>query len=243
MQPVRSIRQRIRAAKIDEVTICPVPGCGRKVERTMGTGLSLTHCRYHIQFRNRHGSFWKKSYSAAELRPYREAASRCTKCPHNDGPLGVALANLQWMLDTSGPVKRVIDTFRLDPKSKARAAIARMREARVSPLKLLINCIAVTAAVHNDPIRGGGPADYYRHVQIAKACRRTASGSHAVYGPGSRHDRYPRSGGRFLPVLGKMIDEACGDGTGLILACVGRSMSEPSLRPCDSSNGLDGLSE
>jgi len=38
---------------------------------------------------------------------------------------------------------------------------------------------------------------------------RQASGYHAVYGPGSRYDRYPRSSGLALRHLGRMLDGCC----------------------------------
>ena len=52
----------------DALRTCAIFDCGRPPQARAGRGLSLTHCRYHVQKRNRHGSFWKGNHSAAELR-------------------------------------------------------------------------------------------------------------------------------------------------------------------------------
>lgn len=187
---------------------CAIFGCGRTPQARSGNGLSLTHCRYHIQFKNRHGSFWKGTYCATELRPYRRAAESFINAHASDFVIADALSKLGLLLTHAGPNERVVDVIHSkSPERKARAALARMRTKKVPPERLLAIDLAVSACVHEDPIRGGG--DEYRLVQIAKAAHRQASGYHAVYGPGSRYDRYPRSSGRALRVLGEMIDQCC----------------------------------
>lgn len=227
---------RLRLARDMSGQICPVPGCGRPTQASAGSGLSATHCRYHVQYKNRHGSFWKGTYAASELSPYRAAAARLIRAPEHRLCVGIALANLETLLQMSGALERVIDTFHLSPERKSRAALARMRETGVAPAKLLINTIAVAAAVSNDPIGPGGPEGDYRMIQIAKACRRLASGSHVVYGPRSRYDRYPRSAGQFLRVLGQAIERACEPALAHLLPCVASCKPHATLNIDFSAN-------
>ncbi len=187
---------------------CAIFGCGRPTQAGGTKGLSPTHCRYHVQYKNRHGSFWKGTYSATELRPYRRAAESLIKANIGDAAVALALSALGSLLANAGPNERVVDVIHSkSPERKAHAALARMRTKKVPPARLLAIDLAVSACVHEDPIRGGG--DEYRLVQIAKAAHRQASGYHAVYRPGSRYDRYPRSSGRALRSLGEMIDQCC----------------------------------
>jgi hypothetical protein len=54
---------------------CVIPGCGRPTSRSTGKGLAEAHCRYHVQFRARHGSHWYPTYKAADLKPYLTVAA------------------------------------------------------------------------------------------------------------------------------------------------------------------------
>jgi len=38
-------------------------------------GLASFHCRYHVQYRARHGSHWSATYKAADLKPYLDVAT------------------------------------------------------------------------------------------------------------------------------------------------------------------------
>jgi hypothetical protein len=144
------------------------------------------------------------------LRPYRRAAERYLKAHREDFWINAALKALRSLMERAGPVERVSDVLHfLSPPERARAALARLRRAKIPPQRLLAIHLAVTAAVKEDPIGPRGPPDEYRLTQIAKAVHRLASGYHAVYGPGSRYDRYPRSAGLALRHLGRMLDECC----------------------------------
>lgn len=193
----------------DALPLCPIPGCGRPPQARAGMGLSLTHCRYHIQKRNRHGSFWKGTYSAGQLRDYRRAATSYLKTHVEDFWIAAALTAVRSILDGAGPAERVVDVLTMRPPQKARAAFARMREAGVPPLRLLTIHLAVSGALKQDPIRPGDEGNDYFLTQVGKAALRTASGYHAVYGPGNRYDRYPRSSGLALRHIGRSLDEAC----------------------------------
>lgn len=189
---------------------CPIPGCGRPSQALAGRGLSLYHCSFHIQFKNRHGSFWKGTYSAAELRPYRRAAERYLKTHRDEFWIAAALTALRSLMEGAGPVERVSDVLHfLTPPEKARAALARLRRRAIPPERLLAIHLAVTGAVAEDPIGPGGPPNEYRLTQVAKAVHRLASGYDGFYGPRSAHERYPRSSGLALRHLGRMLDECC----------------------------------
>ena len=219
LRPTTNLKRLRRKAELHERTTmraddafpsCPIPGCGRPPQARAGRGFSLTHCRFHIQAKNRHGSFWKKTYSAATLRPYRRAAERFIKAYQTDFWIVAALDAIRSLLVNAGPVERIVDVNELlSPPAKARAALARLRRAEVPPVRLLIAYLAVAGALREDPVQPGGEPGEYRRVQAAKAIFRLASGYHVIYSPNSRYDRYPRSGGLALRHLGKMLEDAC----------------------------------
>ncbi len=193
----------------DALRTCAIFGCGRPPQARAGKGLSLYHCRYHVQKKNRHGSFWKGTYSAAQLKDYRRAAERYLKTHLDDFWIAAALTALRTTLDGAGPNERVADVLRYAPPHKARAAFARMRERNVPPLRLLAIHLAVSGAVVEDRIGPGEDGGEYRLTQIGKAAMRTASGYHSYYGPGNQFDLYPRSSGRALRLIGRTLEEAC----------------------------------
>lgn len=188
--------------------VCPIPGCGRSSQARIGRGVSQIYCGRCCRHRNRHGDLVKSTYRAAELRPYITATERFVSAKRYDLYLAAAEANLAVLLQSAGPTQRIADLQFLPPPDKARAALARMRSRNVQPTKLMIIALAVSAAVLDDPVRPIGIPGEFRITQIGKRSLRTASGYHAVYGSNSRYDRYPRSAGQMLRLLGKWIDEA-----------------------------------
>jgi hypothetical protein len=152
----------------------------------------------------------KRSYAAAELRPYLKAAESIVKANATELYLGWSLSSIASLLASAGPVRRVVDLGRLSPETKAKASLAMLRERSVPPERILAVTLAVLAAIAEDPFGPGGDRVLFRRVQIAKALRRRASGTHVVYeGTGVRWDRYPRSSGRVLERLGAMVEAAC----------------------------------
>ena len=198
--------RRVTTANEGAMRSCCIFGCGRPTQAAAGRGLSLMHCRYHVQARNRHGSFWKKTYLASDLLPYRRAAEKYLKANRENFWIAAALVSLRGLLAGSGPVDRIVDVLHMSPHLKARAALARMRRAEIPPERLLAIHLAVSAAVRDDPIRPGDIRDEYRLTQIGKAVARLASGQRVSYGSGSR---YPRSSGLALRHLGRMIEASC----------------------------------
>lgn len=196
--------------KADTLQVCTVPGCGRAPEARQGNGFSPFLCRYHREHRSRHGSPLKRSYTAAELRPYLKAAESVVKANAAEQYIGWSLSSIASLLASAGPVRRVVDLGRLPLDIKARASLAMLRERNVPPERILAVTLAVLAAISEDPFGPGGDRVLFRRVQIAKALRRRASGTHVVYeGTGVRWDRYPRSSGRVLERLGAVVETAC----------------------------------
>lgn len=217
---------------------CVLFGCGRPTMRFSGSGLSATYCKYHSQFANRHGSPWKRSYTALELRDYRRAAERYLNSKEKDRWVGVALSGLQGLLATSGPNERPGDTIHMRPRDKARAALARLRTQGVPAMRLLIDCAAVAMALAEDDAKPTDEGEF-RNVQIAKLCLRKAGGyrytrfgaaqpaPHVIpFGalkvnigngqlPAQKRWRiYTRSSGLVLRHLGQAVYEACEDAIG-----------------------------
>lgn len=209
-------RRRSKAAgealrpKADALPVCSVPGCGRPTEARQGNGFSPFLCRYHREHRSRHGSPLTRSYTAAELRPYLKAAESIVKACAAEQYVDWSLTTIASLLASAGPVRRVVDLGRLSPETKAKASLAMLRERNVPPERILAVTLAVLAAIAEDPFGPGGDRVLFRRVQIAKALRRRASGTHVVYeGTGVRLDRYPRSSGRVLERLGEVVEGAC----------------------------------
>jgi hypothetical protein len=68
---------KYRAGEIAESGAgCMAWGCKRPTQRAAGKGLSEMYCKRHVEFKRRHGSSWRKSFSAAEMKPFRDAARR-----------------------------------------------------------------------------------------------------------------------------------------------------------------------
>ncbi len=74
------------SSNIAEGIKCLIPGCSRLAEKSEGRGLAQYYCRYHIQLKSRHGSYWHATYRASDLRPYIRCAERWIK-EHGDSPI------------------------------------------------------------------------------------------------------------------------------------------------------------
>ena len=201
--------RRVKTPSDDAFQFCTIPGCGRAPEARQGNGLSPYLCRYHREYRSRHGSPLKRSFKGSELRPYVLAAESFVKPHKDDREITWSLDRIAAELRSAGPLYSVSELIFLQPRAKAMASLAMLRERKVSPLRILAVTLGVLAAIEEDTYGPGGDGRLFRRVQIAKALRRRASGTHAVYGPGTRFDRYPRSAGKVLEVLGAIVEEAC----------------------------------
>lgn len=172
---------------------CAAMGCSRLTQRSAADGLSHTYCSRHVEHIARHGSSWRKSLSAKELKPYRSAAAWFMKTHLSTGitiagPLPiVAVEALARSMADAGPV--VISALLKDESGERRAkqVLARMRDGGALPRAVLTDVLAVMAALRG--LDGLPRDDDYRTVQIAKIVHRHAGGYR-------KRIAYPDGGGR-----------------------------------------------
>jgi hypothetical protein len=184
--------------------------------RPAGVGHAENHCRYHVQFKARHGSHWHPTFKAVDLKPYLTVSAEWIDERREELPVTYPLKGLRGLLDGSGRPEPAQDIKRLPAASKARVAFARLREAGIEPQRLLTVHMAVGALIEDD--NGSHRVEEFRLVQTAKALHRLASGNHGRYewpmADGTirqiQTHNYPRSSGIVLRVIGKEIDEICG---------------------------------
>ena len=189
-----------------------MPACGRPSARSQGNGLSRFHCRYHVQFKARHGSHWHPTYRAADLKPYLAAARSWLKANANAFDVResrVKLEDLLWASRLSDPAMNLRGR---SADYRAEVAFTRLREAGISADKLMAIYIAVCALIEDD--YGSHRTREFRIVQIAKAVHRLASGTHRRWEreessrPLELHV-YPRSSGFVLRKIGERIERCC----------------------------------
>jgi hypothetical protein len=211
-----NVRRRVASSTENFMPRCAIPGCGRPTTRAAKQGLDGYHCRYHLQYKARHGSYFYASIRAGELKPYLAAASTWIQAHRDDYWVTTVLTGLKALLDGAGPVERVTDKRGLSPHHRAKVALARLREAGIKSDRLLAINLAISALIEEDP--GSHRVREFRIVQVAKAAHRLASGYHKVWedvpigdgrtGTWAIHE-YPRSSGRVLRCLGQMIEDEC----------------------------------
>lgn len=189
--------------------------CGRPTSRADKSGLSAFTCRYHQQFKQRHGSHWCRSPPAKIVRPYIAAADDFLRSKANDPYVVAAVAGLDGLMASAGYVEIATRLKGLLPDRRARIAMARLREANIKPERLLAITIAVHALIKAEPALTHRVREW-RIVAIAKAAHRLASGYHRVWVVRDDAGRivqqtalhaYPRSSGRVLQHLGDMIEK------------------------------------
>lgn len=190
--------------------MCRVMGCKHPARAGTQDGLDTRFCRSHADHYARHGSPYKRSYSAAEINPYRRAAVEWLTA-HKDEPLVLnALVRVQGLYERAGPH---VEAFRLrgmSPKDRANAAWARLRLHKIDPRLVLAAWLAVEAKTATDP-QAETKIEYMR-VQAAKIVHRLASGTHKSWpqgvGRATELHVYPASRGNVLRHLGEDIEQA-----------------------------------
>jgi hypothetical protein len=206
-KPRSELLRRVKTPSDDALQICTVPGCGRATEARQGNGLSPYLCRFHRAHRARQGSPLKKSYTGPQLKPYIRVAESFSRAHKADQYIQWSLDRIAGSLAGAGPVRSVDDLLWLDAREKARASLAMLRERQVPPLRILAVILGVLCAIEEDTYGPGSDGRLWRRVQISKALRRKASGTHRVYESGLKLNRYPRSSGKVLEVLGRMMED------------------------------------
>lgn len=187
-------------------TYCHALGCPNPSRAGTSDGLGRVYCRSHYEHYQRHGSPFKKSYTAAELNPYRRAALEWLLANEDDFWVRNSIKNVRILYSRAG---EFIEAFRLrglTPKERAKAHWARLRKHDVDPRLVVAAWLAVEMLVHDDT----QPDDRieFRRVQGAKVVHRMASGSRRTWG-GQKHEAYPRSRGRVLRHIGEDLQETC----------------------------------
>ena len=214
---VGKLKARIAANARDHFAKCTIIGCGQPTLRAAKTGLAIALCRKHQLHRQRHGSPFCPSPSAAVLKPYLKAANELIQLRRNDPYICAALAGLGELTDSAGPVIIATRLRGLPPGERAKVALARLREAGVKPERLLAIAVAVHALIEDNPAVTHRIPEW-RVVAIAKAAHRLASGYHRIWSledaTGKVVQRtelhaYPRSSGRVLRYLGEAIEKKC----------------------------------
>jgi len=186
-----------------------VVGCDKPARAGTEDGLDTRLCRTHSDFYSRHGSPYQRSYTAAELAPFRRAAEKWLKANIQDHWVQNARQRIQTLYQNAGPH---IEAFRLrglPPKDRGKAAWARLRKAKVDPLRVIAAWLAVEMAIVSDP--RGETKKEFKQVQAAKLVHRMSSGTHKRWGEGPSAKElhvYPRSRGRVLRYIGSDIAEA-----------------------------------
>lgn len=197
---------------------CVIPRCKRLAETSAGTGLDQFHCRYHVQYKARHGSHWHATYKASELRPYISSAEHWIKEHRQDPTYRGAYWELEYLLAGSGHVEKAMNLRGQSAEYRARVAFARLRAAEISAWRLMAIYLGVAALIEDD--WKSHNVREFRIVQAAKAVHRLASGTHRKWDfwdpltGGTRPYQihaYPRSSGHVLRKIGEALEKACAE--------------------------------
>lgn len=209
----RQVQDRLKHAE-SRNAVCIVLGCNNPTRAAASEGFDQRFCRQHAEHNAVHGSPFRRSYTAQELRPARKAAQAWLNEQKDSRGVLSALERLRILYHSAGPNEPAHRLKGIPPKERARKAWARLRAAKVAPEKVLLAWLAVTEAIRTDTEADTKPE--FRRVQAAKLVHRLASGTHKRWererADGSKHverlDVYPRSRGRVLRVLGEDIERA-----------------------------------
>lgn len=202
----KDIKRRAKAPSPDGPQRCVVSGCHRLTQRSAGKGLSEVYCKNHAELLRSHGHPTRRSYSKAELAPYRKAAREWYRQHHQEGRVRQAIAGLESLMSSQGRAEDAYHQRSMAPADKARNVLARLHEAGKSGEQLFLIVLTIKA-VHAELGPWGAPD--WEAVQIAKQakCLRGAAGTHYRKGPYRMPSKYPRGEGLYMRHLGKMIEE------------------------------------
>ena len=193
---------------------CIVWGCPNKPQMATGTGLSPRLCQSHLKQRQRHGSPHRKTWPAAELRPYLKSAELWLKQNASQSMVRAVLARMQSLLDTSGGPETAYATLRADASRKAKAALAKLRVAGIKAERLVAIVLATYAIAEDDDSER--TLSEFRTVAIGKQAHRLSArwmpekAKTLPEGSMARrtYEKFEHSAGGVLRELGKAIDEA-----------------------------------
>ena len=193
---------------------CRIIGCPNPTTAGTSKGLNRLYCRQHEDHFERHGSYVKKSYPAAQVNPYRRAAYDWLTLNREKTLVALALKAIERLYQKAGPR---VEAFRLagrSPEERARAAWARLRDAEIDPRIPLSAWLAVEMVLLDDP-QAERKAEFKR-VQAAKIIHRLASGTHKRWEREQSDGKvvveelhkYPASRGQVLRHIGTQMEKA-----------------------------------
>jgi hypothetical protein len=191
---------------------CRVIGCGKPARAGTDDGLDTRFCRSHADHYSRHGSPYKRSYTAKDIAPYRKAAIAWLVA--NEGNIWVrnAVDRVETLYQTAGPHVEAFRLRGLSPEERAKAAWARLRKAKVDPRRVVAAWLAVEMIIRDDS--QAETKVEFKRVQAAKQVHKMASGTHKRWevGAGGVQELhvYPRSRGRVLRYIGRDLEGALG---------------------------------
>jgi len=218
---LRKAQIKARALKPDsQYRFCCIYGCKRPPRAATSDGLDTRYCRTHADQLQRHGSPYRKSYSAQVLNPYRRAALSWLRVNAEEFWVRDAVERVNRLYEGAGPHE---EAFRLRGKNaheRARVHWARLRKAEIDPYLIIAAWLAVEMVTQDDaqPVR----TKEFKQVQAAKLVHRLASGSHRRWEQEVRDLNsptltkirvtelhvYPRSRGRILRHIGEDLERA-----------------------------------
>jgi len=208
------VRRRLQRTTAERA-VCAVMGCSNPTRAALREGFDQRLCRQHHEQYQRHGSPFRGSYTAAELKPHRQAVQRWLKKNSMSPVVLQAIDRVRILYCSSGPAVPAYRLKGLSPRERARKAWARLREASVPPEKIVEAWLSVQRAIQSDPEADTRPE--FARVQAAKLVHRLASGTRKAWeqrdarGRLVRVDRleeYPRSRGRVLREIGMDMEAA-----------------------------------
>lgn len=199
---------------------CRIPECRNLARAATSDGVDTRYCRAHADHLQRHGSPYKKSYSAQTVNPYRRAALAWLEANRDDSWVQNAVERVQGLYQGAGEHE---EAFRLRGKTvqeRAKIHWARLRKERINPYLIIAAWLSVEMAILDD--RQPVLTKEFKRVQAAKLVHRMASGTHRrweqdirdLHRPGhmklhiTEMHVYPRSRGRILRHIGQDLDRA-----------------------------------
>lgn len=204
------VRRASGAGPVDQLR-CIFPGCRNPTRAASARGLNQRYCRQHEDHFQRHGSYYRRSYSASELKPYRVFAERWLVANGSDPYVQSAIKGAD-VLIRRGRSEEAFRLRGLTPAERASVAWGRLRKARIPAVRPVAAWLAVEMRLRDDP-QAELKAEF-RRVQAAKLIHRMASGTHKRWEQ-ERSDgrvtvvelhKYPASRGRVLRHIGEALE-------------------------------------
>lgn len=139
------------------------------------------------------------------MAPFRVHAASWLREHLDDVRVKRAIQSIAAHLSEAGKVVNAYSLREKSAKERARIAFARLRNADVSPDRILLRIVAVSACCDAKGI--DRRQREYRQVQYAKAIHRLASGTHKTTSGFPMPSKYPRSEGQVLRHMGALLED------------------------------------